>query len=439
MPALATKYNLTDRFLKSLKPAEPGKRPVYWDSQVPCFGVRLTDRGKKSFVVGKRPAGAKQLVWTLLGAYPVMSLKDARQAARAALITLSEGKSPRLERASARQREREDARRKQASLFAAIAEDYISAKLPKLRSGKIIAQHIHRVLIPALGDRPVREIRRREIITLVERIAASGRVIPGTRRGVGGGEHAARAALARLGAMFSWMLGRDLVDINPCVGIKKVDLLGEFEARTRTLTETELRWLWQAAEEEGKPYGVLIKLLLLTGQRLREIANMRWSEIETRDGDHVLTIPKERMKAKQEHSVPLTPKVVELLWSLDRWHGCDYVFSLSGSKPIGSFDRLKIRLDARIADYACGTILPWRLHDLRRTARTGLSEVDATPFIGELILAHTQKDVHAVYDLHKYDRQKRQALEAWEQKLLSIVGEPPPKSNNIVAFRNKMA
>jgi integrase len=120
--------------------------------------------------------------------------------------------------------------------------------------------------------------------------------------------------------------------------------------------------------------------------------------------------------------VPLTPAVVEILEGLPRFAGNDFVFAgLKPAKPFNGFSKAKRRLDKLIGDIA-----PYTLHDLRRTVRTRLSELGVTPFIGELVIGHTQKGVHAVYDRYRYEAEKRDALERWERWLLDIVAGPEP-------------
>jgi integrase len=438
MPAAAKKVNFTDRFLGSLKPAQPGTRPLLWDSQVAGFGVRITERGRISFVVNKRPAHSLKTVMVTIGNYPDMSLKEARAAAEAALKTLRTGTTPKAEREAAERARR----RAEEGSFAHVAERYIRERVAKLRTAGPMEQLIRRELIPLLGERPVNEIKRPEIRALVERIRDDYQVLPGKRRAIRGGEAAATKALSCLSGLFSW--ADDLVEVNPCIGVRKK--LGKPAKRRRTLEPHELRWLWQAAEAEGEPNGPLLKILLLSGQRLREVGNMRWSEIDLEQA--LLTIPYARMKGRDDidddrknpHEVPLTPKVVTLLEALkaaQRVHGLtsDFVFTKDGAKPVNGFDRLKQRLDRKLAELADGReIKPWVLHDLRRTVRTGLGRLGAQgvlPHVAERVLAHAQPVLDQIYDQHPYLDEKRAALELWEAQLLAIV-EPPP---NVVPLR----
>jgi integrase len=197
------------------------------------------------------------------------------------------------------------------------------------------------------------------------------------------------------------------------------------------LADDELCAVWRAAEATPYPYGQLVRMLILTGQRRDEIAGARWGEIDLDAG--LLTIGAGRMKAKAGHSVPLTPAAVEMLRGLPRFVRGDFAFSgQAGDRPFSGFSKAKARLDR-----ATGSIAPYTLHDLRRTVRTRLSELGVAPFVAELVLAHTQQGVAKVYDLHRYDAEKRDALEKWEARLLSIVApapepEPEAASDNVV-------
>ena len=146
---------------------------------------------------------------------------------------------------------------------------------------------------------------------------------------------------------------------------------------------------------------------------------MTWGEV---DLDHTLwVIPASRIKTNVPHEVPLSGMAVDLLKSLPRFAGGDFVFSTTGGRSgIRSFGLYKDAIDARAPGLA-----NWRFHDLRRTARTNLASLGVAPFIAELILGHTQKGVHAVYDTFRYQAEKREALERWASRLRDIVTPPP--------------
>jgi integrase len=436
MPAAARKIQLTDRSLQALRPAPGGGRAIVWDAIMPGMAVRVSAKGKRVFYAVRRRAGAAQPSWISLGAYPVTSLKEARAKAREALGALAEGQDP-ATLAEAKRRVREEAeRRRRAGTFGAVAEDFIREHLPKRRTARSYEALIRRELIPVLGEKPIGEIRRRDIIALLKQITARGQPTPGRRRPKSGGKHAARHAFAALSKFFNWAVAQDVegLDANPVAGLKPADLLGQVQARDRVLSQAEIAAVWRAAETMGRPFGALIQVLLLSGQRLNEIARCSWAEIDGLDGENpVLTVPAGRMKGMDgkavAHTVPLTPAVAAILRSMPRFAGGDFVFTTTaGRRPIGGFSKA-----AGQARELAG-IAHWQVHDLRRTARTGLSETGTDTFIGELTIGHRQSGVHGTYDRHRYDGEKRDALERWERRLMSIVAPEPEPGGNVVAM-----
>jgi len=258
-----------------------------------------------------------------------------------------------------------------------------------------------------------------------------------------GKRHQARHLLNYLRKMYSWAISRDVygIEFSPCDRISARDVIGTLEPRKHTLKDDESALIWQASQKIGYPFGSLVHLLFLTGQRLGEVAGMRWSEIDL--GKKLWTIPAARMKADADHVVPLVPETVALLESLPRWNAGDYVLSTTGGeKPISGFSKAKITLDDKIEellnpDEAKETkkgkktkkqkgknhlsIAAWRYHDIRRTMRTHLSALPIQDIVRELVISHTQKGLHKVYDQYAYLVEKRQALTLWTARLLNLV------------------
>src|SRR5262249_11757598 len=214
-------------------------------------------------------------------------------------------------------------------------------------------------------------------------------------------------------------------------------LIGKKTQRTRVLSDAELRAAWIGAQRLGYPYGPLFQLLMLTGQRKSEVAEMRWSEI----GDlakKLWTIPPERMKADAAHLVPLADDAVAVLTSLPRFDG-DYVFSIRyGAQPVAAFSEYKRRYDAEILKAlrehdAKAKLAHFVIHDLRRTMRTRLSAIpNISDLVRELVIGHTKPELHKVYDQYAYLDEKRFALDAWAARLRNIIN---PKAGNIVEMR----
>ena len=248
------------------------------------------------------------------------------------------------------------------------------------------------------------------------------------------GPYMAAKALALASSIYRFGVTRELVESNPCHLIKPSDFVGEMAPRQRVLTDSEIALVWQATKGEIRrrngteiestyPAGPFVRFLLLTAVRRNEAARMVWGEV---DFDNALwVIPAHRTKSGTPHEVPLSGMAVDLLGSLPRFAG-DFVFSTTGGRtPIKGFGKFKDTIDERIAELAPPGIADWRFHDLRRSARTNLSSLGVSPFIAELVIGHQQKGVHKVYDVHRYQSEKRHALEAWANRLRDIVTPPP--------------
>jgi integrase len=409
----------TDRYLRSLKPAPAGKRIVHWDAAKPSFGCRITDRGVVSFFVMRRMHGKSQPVRVVFGRYPEISLAQARKLATVALGDLIAGVHP-----------RERTQRRQANTFAALAEEFLRRPAAaKLRTASAIEKVVRKHPIPRWGARPAAEIRRADVITMIEAIDKES------------GPYMAAKVLALASSIFRFGITRELggLENNPCHLIKPSDFLGEMAPRQRVLTDAEVALFWRATQgnirnraqiESTYPGGPFARWLLLTAVRRSEAAHMTWDEV---DPDNALwVIPGSRTKSGTPHEVPLSGMAVDLLKSLPRFAG-NFVFSTNGGRsPIKGFGKFKDAIDARAAKLARPGLGEWRFHDLRRTARTNLASLGVSPFIAELVIGHQQKGVHRVYDVHRYQSEKRDALERWASKLRSIV-EPPPA--NLIALK----
>jgi integrase len=401
------KILLTDRFLRAIKPTS--QRQIIWDTSVPSFCVIVTAKGKINFGVIRRLPGQRVPKTRVLGQYPIMALAAARETAREALADIANGVDPKGKQEAERRAEAQ----RSANSFASVAEEFIGRHVRKLRSGADVEATIRREMISRWGEKPFVEISRRDIVQAVEQIADSGRL------------HIAHHVFSYVSKLFSWAITRGLcgLEVSPCAGIKRSEILGAREARHRVLNEAEIRALWRATEDLGYPLAPFVRLLLLTGQRLREVSEMSWSELDLEKG--VWTITRERMKRGAAHEVPLPATAIEIVRSLPRWPG-PYVFSTTGGKwPISGFSKMKIRLGVAMPDIAS-----WRFHDLRRTMRTGLSALPIPSTVCELCIGHTQPGLHKVYDLHSYRDEKRRAFELWAARLAEIV--EPGEAGNVI-------
>jgi integrase len=272
-------------------------------------------------------------------------------------------------------------------------------------------------------DRPIAEIDGDDIHLIVDEVRERG--VPGLeRRAEGPSESQARAMFAGLSKMFAWLIEKRRLGVNPCRGVARPAAL---KARDRVLTDAELVVFWGATDAERVEFGALLKLLLLTGCRLNEVAGMRRAELS--DDGATWTIPGERTKNARAHVVPLSPLVRELIAAVGT--DGDLVFTTNGTTPVSGWWKIKNRLDAAMQ------IPKWRLHDLRRTFVTGLAELGIRPDVIELAVNHVsglRGGIAGVYNRSELLPERRAALERWATHVQGLVAA---RSVNVVSLRGR--
>lgn len=420
--------NLNDRILKTLKPATDGKPYDIRDTVVPGLRVRVMGSGQRTFVLLGRYPGSPHPTRRAMGEYGELTLAKARSKAQDWLTLVGRGIDPAIEE----ERQRAAEQRKQENTFAAVAEDFIKAKLTSERKGEEVARDIRRVFIPAWGRRPITDITALEVRNLIKSFVDAGK------------PYQAHNLLGYARRLWNWAIGQHAygIESSPCDRLKPKDIIGERQQRTRILSDAELRAAWRAGEALGYPYGPLFRLLILTGQRKSEVAEARWSEFDL--AKKLWVIPAERMKADAAHVVPLSDDAVAMLKELPTFKSGDYLFSTTfGKAPVNGFSKSKIRLDEKmfgiLREHDRKAKLPdFVIHDVRRTVRTGLSAIPGiSDLVRELVIGHTKPGLHKVYDQHAYLDEKRHALDAWAVRLRGIV--EPPAANSNVSFLHRPA
>ena len=222
-------------------------------------------------------------------------------------------------------------------------------------------------------------------------------------------------ALSSISKLFNWAADRGIIEHNPIAGMKKP--VPE-RSRDRILSDKELRAVWRSSAAEGYPFGVFTQVLIATGQRRSEVAEMRWSEIDFEKG--IWTLPAERAKNKSLHVIPLPPVVTDLLQSVPRFLRSDYVFTTTGTSPISGIGKYKERLTSASKT----DTIPWTIHDIRRTVATEMARLGIAPHIIEAVLNHKTgviSGVASIYNRYGYAEEKREALERWGDELTKIV------------------
>jgi integrase len=264
-------------------------------------------------------------------------------------------------------------------------------------------------------DRAVSEITAHEVDAIIDhaRHKSAYGLEP---RQKGFSESRARATHAALSAFFAWLARRRKVAVSPLANLAPPETP---EARDRVLTEAEVKKFWKATDQVAELFGHVLKLLLLTGQRRDEVAEMRWAELS--DDLTTWTIPKERTKNKRSHVVPLAPAARDIIRAVKRTSDV-FVFSTTGSTPVSGWSKVKRRLDSLMG------VEPWRVHDLRRTAVTGMAELNISTDVIELTVNHvsgSRGGIAGVYNRSEKIDERRKALEAWSNKIDIIVKGRP--------------
>jgi integrase len=429
------KRTLNDRMLKALKPAAMGKRYDVMDALMPGFGVRVTDKGTKTFVLVARFPGYEQPTRRAIGEYGELTLEAARAKARDWHALIRTGKDPRSEE----ERTKAEQLRRDKNSFTAVAEEFIKRHVSKMRKAKEVERNIRREFIDRWAERPITNITRHDVMAVLN--AAVDR----------GSPYQAHNLLGYIRRLFNWAISRGTygLETSPCDRLRPVDAIGPKKSRRRILSDDELRAFWKCTGKTPYPYGPLLQLLLATGQRLSMVSEASRNEFDF--NKKLWLIPAERMKGDNPHLVPLTQNVIDIIEGLPEFRSGDFLFSTTyGKKPIRahSLSKTKRRLDAamlaelqRMAgergdDPSKVKLAPWVLHDLRRTMRSGLSALPIEEHVRELVIGHVRPGISGVYDLFAYVEEKRQALELWGARLRSIVTPPPA---NVVALRGQNA
>ncbi|BCG80082.1 tyrosine-type recombinase/integrase [Mesorhizobium sp. 113-3-3] len=435
--------NLTDNRLKALKPAASGQRYVIMDAQVPNMGVRVTDKaplngskmkaGQVSFIYVARFGGAAQPARRALGEYDIMSLDAARTKAREWAALIDRGIDPkekdaeekRLAEAARRERENGASERRKKQFERVLARYIAARRRDGIRKVEEDRNDFKRECLPAWRGRAVGDIQSADVMAVLEKINKRG---------------ATRQALnmaQKIGTFFNWCVDDELISASPFRAKKVRTMIGEKTSRDRVLSDAEIAALWTATAA-GDVYSAVYRLLLLTGQRLNDIAQASWSEIDL--DRKTLTVPAARFKSGRDHVVPLTDDAIEIIGKLPRFKKCDWLCSLDGQGPVTIGHKVKMRIDAAMLaalreDNPEATVPAWVNHDIRRTVRTRLSELDVMDEVAEAVIGHVPTALVRTYNQSDRLKVKRDALTRWEGALASIVGEE--KASNVVAMAGR--
>ena len=399
------RIKLTPAFVTGATAPPDAERTTYWHVAQPGFGLMVTRNGHRSYVVQYRAGGRSKRMHLKTG----LTLREARKEAKALLGSVAKDRDPLAERRKAE--------RAKSDTLKAIVAEYLTREGRRLRTIDERRNVLNRLVLPTLGSRQINDISRRDIVRLLDRIA--------DKNGAPMADH----TLAYLRHVMNWHVSRSDDFRSPIVhGMARTK--PSQRRRQRTLTDAELRAVWQATKAAQTPFGYLVLFLLLTATRRNEAAHMRRGEVS---GDE-WTIPQERYKTGLELVIPLSDAAQAVLAAMPKIGKSGLVFTTDGKHPLSGFSKFKSTFDAKVLailrERDPGVTLPrWTLHDLRRTARSLMSRASVPADHAERCLGHVIGGVRGTYDRHEYLAEKRHAFAALAALVERIV-DPP--ADNVV-------
>jgi integrase len=392
---------MSDKGVAALK--RRAARYVVPDPELRGHYIRVQPSGAKSFVAVTLDPRGKQ-VWTTLGGADMLTIATAREKARAAIQRVRAG-LPAIEAPAAK-----------PATFENIAEQWLRRHVGAkgLRSEHEVRRLLQAHVYPAWKDRAFLEIRRSDVAALLDEVED---------------DHGARQAdyvLAIVRGIMNWFATRNDDYAPPIVrGMRRTN--PKERARSRVLTDDEIRAVWKVAEANGT-FGALVRLLLLTAQRRDKVVSMRWPDIAI---DGTWSIPAEAREKGTAGELLLPPAALDIIRAQPHLGDNPYVLAGRANGHINGYSKAKRRLDARLPG-----IPQWQLHDLRRTARSLLSRAQVRPDIAERVLGHAIEGVEGVYDRHQYRDEKTDALRRLAALVDSIVH---PRAGNVRPMRRRAA
>jgi integrase len=373
----------------------PGKKEAFLWDDLPGFGVRAFDTGVKSYIIRKPRIS--------LGRAAPGRLTEMRKLASEALARMKLG-----EDVIAKKKE---AAVKKTATLGSLMERYIEERRLELKPRAMEGIELHlRKHWTSLHVRPVDKISRPDVMAVMDGICRDR------------GRYAADRAKVSLSGFYAWALDKNLCPANPCLSIRR---RGTNVSRSRVLSLLELADVWRACQPNE--HGRIVKLLLLTGSRRNEIANLQWDEIDF--GRAEIILPPARTKNSLVHVIQASAQVCTILREIEPIAGREFLFGEGANAGYQGWSRSKQMLDERInaarAERSDKAIQHWQLHDLRRSFVTHMAEQKlAPPHIIEACINHVsghKGGVAGIYNRALYSEEKSSAFEAWGKLVAGLV------------------
>lgn len=424
------RVKLTQLFADRQGPPQEG-HTTYWDQTLPGFGLRISSKNRRTWVVTYVVKGGKQVMETVGTMATIPNVGEARGRARMSMNRAREGVHP-VEERKEQKAAAEAAAEVKAFTFNKLADQFIREHVE--RNNRPVSVYESKRMLARVGERwghrQAQSITKADVYAVIEEIAS--RRLRKRASMPGPSLVMANAVLRCLRTLFRWAVAKGLVDRDPTEGVLKP--LTKETPRDRVLDDREIVLMWNGSDELGWPFGPIAKLLLLTAQRESEVAGMRWSEIDFEKA--VWKIPATRAKNAKAHTVALSPLAIEVINAVPNQG--DLLFSKTGKTAASGFSNAKERLNAFMSAGSDAPIPRWVWHDLRRTATTGLARLGIAPHIADKILNHstgTIRGVAAVYNQHAYLDERKAALDVWARFVEGLV-RPTPTNNVVVPIRS---
>ncbi len=420
MPRTPHSRRFTDQMVERLRSPVSGRIEL-GDEICPGLLLRVSERGVKSFSVIYKVVGEGGVSRTgrllkgkqhriTLGQWPALRLPEARERAREVVMAAYDGRDMRDERQA-------NNLLRASNTLDSVAERFVRLhSKPNIKNWRKVERVLQLHVLPHWGDRSIKDIKRSDVHNLIDGLVAEDKV--GT----------AKEVRKHLSSLFNWAVDREIVMDNPIYRMTRADLKNTHEAG-RALEDDELRAVWQAASELGYPFGPMYQMLILTGQRRNEWAAAHRSEINA--DDRLLEISRARYKGGRDHVVPFADRTWSIVETLPVWPREDYhLFSTTdGNKPVSGFSRAKRRLDKnaeKILRKNTGAeaveLKRYRVHDFRVTCETRLANLGFSQEIRDAVLGHAKPGLQRTYNKHDYLEEKREALAAYAEHVLSGAG-----------------
>jgi len=406
----------TDSSIRAIKPK--AERYEVWETNGKGFGLRISPAGKKSWVYLYRFEGRARRM--TLGEFPDVSLADAHEKHAKAKMTLSKGTDP------GELDQNNKAAHRNAFTVAHLVDEYMERwARPRKVTWKEDERCLNKEVIPLIGHRKAKDIKRRDIVKILDGIVDRVPAMANRTKSV-------------ITKLFNFGVDKGILEVSPCVALSLPAEPGE---RHRALNDGEIKTLWTGLDNTNMEplHQLALKFLLVTAQRRSEVVKAQWQEFDL--NDRVWEIPLERIKTRKKkknagpHVVPLSDLALELLQRIKELSG-DSLFLFPSMRTGRHIEPVAVTKTLRRVlgkDYEDRIKIEehFTLHDLRRSATTGMTSIGIPQFNVSKVLNHDQGSVTGIYDRHGYLSEKRDALDRWGQKLERIITGEKAKIVNI--------